>query len=264
MSSELDFTKLSATGNDFVLLDLRDREPSYSLPELALQICERRTSVGADGLLCITSHPDLDFRLRYFNADGSEAECGNGARASAYYAAVNGIAGAHQRFLFGTTVYEAQIDHHRVNLLMGETRGYDPAPGAMHGDEMEEGGFIDTGVPHYVLFCDDVAAIDVPQVGAFYRKHKRFQPDGCNVNFVEAMRNGDIRIRTFERGVEAETLSCGTGCVASAIISSRKKNLKMPLNVVTAGGILIVSQQAGTNRYFLEGDVKPVYNGRLL
>jgi diaminopimelate epimerase len=260
---KLSFTKLSATGNDFVLIDNRDLLYRDDISALARFVCPRRTSIGADGLLCLEPDPQYDFALRYFNGDGTETECANGARAAAYYFVKHDRPGPTVRFLFGDHVYEAEVDGLWVKLLMSEPTALDLSPDILEDAFLEEGGFVNTGVPHYVLFSDGSAKLDVVKVGAYYRNHAGFQPAGTNVNFVECRDDTEISVRTYERGVEDETLSCGTGCVASALLAHLKKQLVFPMRVITRGGALLVTRHPDNERFYLEGQVKPVYEGQL-
>jgi diaminopimelate epimerase len=263
MPENVKFIKLSATGNDFILLDAARNSTAGNLPELARNICRRRISVGADGLLHVEPHAGYDFRLRYFNADGSETECANGARAAAYYACNSGLAKGQMKFLFGSHVYEAEVNRQYVRLLLGKTGSPDLSPGILEDSEFEEGGCVNTGVPHYILYAEDVEKIDLNDRGAYYRYHNRFKPEGSNINFVQIIADNRIAVRTYERGVEAETLSCGTGCVAAAIISVQKKGLHFPVEIMTGGGKLTVSAHSDAQRYFLEGEVTVAYHGEL-
>jgi diaminopimelate epimerase len=257
----LKFTKYSATGNDFILIDNREPGLTEKDADLFKNICERRTSVGADGVLLINKHSQYDFELRYFNADGSEAECGNGARSAACFATTNKISASPLRFIFGKNTYEAEVRQNLVKIKMPEPRDLLESAGIVEKNFAEEAGAINTGVPHYVLIFPEIAGLDVINLGKKYRYHPRFTPEGTNVNFVEIISGNEIKVRTYERGVENETLSCGTGCVASAILSHLRKKLVFPITVNTSGGQLIVYYE--NNHYFLEGIVKQVYEGRL-
>lgn len=263
MDKKLRFTKISATGNDFILIDNRKVWLTENDVPFFKKICQRRTGVGADGVLLINESAEYDFELRYFNADGSEAECGNGGRAAAFYAHKHQIAGEKMAFHFGHDVYDAEVAGHRVKLKLPAPFDLRETIGAVEDAGLEEGGFINTGVPHYVLFVQDVAQIDVFKTGRKYRNHTAFQPAATNVNFVELVGENAIKLRTYERGVEAETLACGTGCVASAVISNLKKALQFPVNIQTQGGEIIVHKDTNGDRFLLEGEVTPVYEGEL-
>jgi len=259
----IDFTKYSATGNDFIVIDNRTCGLDAHHRAFFQEICRRRTGVGADGVLLIEASNALDFRLRYINADGSEAECGNGARAGAHFALQQNIASEPMDFEFGIHIYTASVDGNTVGVTMPEPCELDAAPGVVREPFLREGGFINTGVPHLVLFCDNLEEIDVETLGRHYRQHSFFQPAGTNVDFVQAESPSVIHMRTYERGVESETLSCGTGCVAAAVISNFVLKSVFPLTVKTRGGTLTVARSPHESRYLLQGEVKPVYQGRL-
>lgn len=262
--TNLSFFKFSATGNDFILIDNRKQMFTGDEVEFFHQICQRRVSVGADGVLLIENSPEYDFQLRYFNADGSQTECGNGARSAAYFAFKNKIADRKMRFRFDDAVYEAEVNNNFVKLKLPPPRDWRTATGILEEDFLEAGGFINTGVPHLVLFGRAVDEYDVQTVGQKYRYHRQFQPQGANVDFVEIVSPNQLKVRTYERGVEKETLSCGTGCVASAFISNLKKGTRFPIEVVTRGGILRVDRDETSGYLYLEGEVKLVYEGRLM
>lgn len=260
---EIKFTKISATGNDFIVIDNRQVGLSEKDAGLFRRVCQRRTSVGADGVLLLNLSPECDFELRYFNADSSEAECGNGARAAAWFAHQNGLAPAKMSFAFGHDVYHAEVNSNRVRIQLPDARDLQENVGVLEEEFLEEGGAVNTGVPHYVLFAENLDGLDVTSLGRKYRHHHHFEPDATNVNFVELCAENAIRVRTYERGVEAETLSCGTGSVASAYITHVRKGVAFPIEVHTRGGTLLV-RNSQRNRFSLEGEVKAVYEARLL
>lgn len=262
--TDLIFYKFSATGNDFILVDNRERIVRANDTNFFRQICQRRVSVGADGVLLIESSDEFDFSLRYFNADGSAAECGNGARSAAYFAFKNKIANRKMRFRFDDAVYEAEVNNNVVKLKLPPPRDWREAAGILEEDFLEAGGFINTGVPHFVVFGSEIEKHDVHELGQKYRHHPHFQPAGANVDFVEVLSPAQIKVRTYERGVEKETLSCGTGCVAAAVVAHRKKGTRFATEVTTPGGILRVSQDLENGPAYLEGEVKLVYEGKLI
>ncbi|MFQ5864396.1 MAG: diaminopimelate epimerase [bacterium] len=263
--SKIPFVKISATGNDFILFDNREERFSGQEVDFFHQICQRRTSVGADGVLLIDKSERHDFRLRYFNADGRESEmCGNGARGAAYYLVQRGIADKEVTFVVNSDVYNASVQGNWVRLKMPSARELQTNVRVVEESFLEEGGFVNTGVPHFVLFTKDLENLDVYSLGKKYRHHSVFHPKGTNVNFVEILRHDQIRIRTYERGIEQETLACGTGAVAAAFIAYLEKKTNMPTEVLTRGGILKVYQEQSGKHLFLEGEVKIVYEGRLM
>lgn len=263
--TNISFIKISVTGNDFILLDNRDDLFTGDEVNFFHQICQRRTSIGADGVLLLEKSEQYHFRLRYFNADGRESEmCGNGARGAAYYAFQKGLVGKEMAFLVGTEEYEATVQDNRVQLKMPGAQDLQTQIGIVEEGFLEEGGFLNTGVPHLVLFVKNIENIDVNSLGRKYRYHQAFQPKGTNVNFAEILAQDKIQIRTYERGVEEETLACGTGAVASAFLASIRKNTRLPTEVLTRGGMLKVFGDKPKKHIYLEGEVKLVYEGRLI
>lgn len=257
------FHKLSATGNDFILIDNREGHLQAQDREFFRHICQRRTGVGADGVLLIEHHREHDFRLRYINADGSETECGNGARSAAYFTHHIGLTGRTTSFQFGEHLYQAEVGEGTVKLKMPKVRDLSQSMGVLQEHDLEEGGSVNTGVPHVVLFGNAIDEIDVVALGRKYRRHAAFQPAGTNVNFVQVLPSNALRVRTYERGVEDETLSCGTGCVASAYLASLQKGLALPVEVQTRGGTLSVHESDEQGRFYLEGEVTLVFEGEL-
>jgi len=267
-------TKMSGCGNDFILVDNRRLTiAADAAPDLAKRICRRRLSVGADGLILIEDDPDADFRWRFFNSDGSPAEmCGNGARCAARFAFVNGIAGETMHFNTTAGTIAARIvadggGGHQVQLRM-------TAPGPLTTAlpvTLRHGGVtvstVDTGVPHAVLFVDDVDGVDVVDLGREIRRHACFQPAGTNANFVARAGEGRLRLRTYERGVEDETLACGTGAVASALAAAQRWHWPSPVSLETrSGGVLKVHFQQSADGFddvLLEGDARFIYTGTL-
>lgn len=260
----LKFTKLSATGNDFILFDNRDEKLSGNEHDFFHQICQRRQSVGADGILLIEKSDLNHFSLRYYNSDGHIGEmCGNGARAAAYYAYVHNIAPTEVKFDVLGVDYQASINDDWVKLTMPPPVEIKQYPGVKEGDNFEEGGYLNVGVPHYVLFVNNVDKVDVEKIGRKYRYHKAFQPWGTNTNFVQIINQQNLKMRTYERGVEEETLACGTGTISSAILAKLQKDIKLPVNVLAPGGILRVDFDTDMTKILLEGQVKIVYFGEL-
>jgi diaminopimelate epimerase len=270
MTEKIPFFKYSATGNDFILMDNREKRFTGAEKKLFFDLCVRKTGIGADGILLIEPprHEKCGFTMRYFNRDGRESEmCGNGARATAYHAATNGIAAPTMAFEVGGDVYHAQVIRDRVKLRMQEPRDLRTQLGVLQTlsialpAKMSEAGFVNTGVPHYVVLVEAVEHIDVETLGRALRQHRAFAPAGTNVNFIEIVDAAHVRIRTYERGVEEETLACGTGAVAAAFLAQRVQGVNLPVHLATRGGELVVSREADTNRLLLEGQVKCVFTG---
>jgi diaminopimelate epimerase len=264
MNPKLNFTKLSGLGNDFILFDNREKMFSGEERDFFRKICQRRTSVGADGVILLENSDRADFKYRHFNADGSVAEmCGNGARSICYYAVTHGIAPKSLSFEIHGAIYRATVDGHQVRLTMPPPEKIWPKPGVISEDLLEEGGFVQIGVPHLVVFTSNLDALDVARLGRYYRHHPFF-PAGTNVNFVQVLDSQTIRIRTYERGVEGETLACGTGSTAAAIISHLAKGLQPPITVQNPGGDLWFSwENAAFDPIFMQGAVEIIYQAEL-
>jgi diaminopimelate epimerase len=233
----LRFTKMNGAGNDFILIDNRAREIDLDRSQIA-QLCNRHRGVGADGILLLENTTNrADFRMRYFNADGGEAEmCGNGARCFARFA--NRVAGTQKTISFETSagVISAELGDNLVTLRMTEPTDLRLNVKVSVPDENKTVHFINSGVPHVVIPVPKIDDVDVQREGAAIRHDKMFSPNGANVNFIEKRELNKIAIRTYERGVENETLACGTGIVASALIFAATENTSGPIHVIARGG----------------------------
>lgn len=255
---------MSAAGNDFILFDNRNAILTGREKDFFRQICQRRRAVGADGVILIERSSVADFKYRHFNSDGSLAEmCGNGARSVCYYAALKEIAPPHHTFEILSVIHEAWVIGTEVKLRMPPPVEIEAPVGVVTEEFLEEGGFIVLGVPHLVVFGENVADIDVEKYGRKYWGHPRFV-NRTNVNFVQVCSSDRIRVRTFERGVEAETFSCGTGAVSSAILTHMAKGHSAPITVETKGGILCVDWVDYRQDVYLVGEAKIVYEGNLI
>jgi diaminopimelate epimerase len=263
------FYKMTGSGNDFILIDNRDGvlDPA-SVKELVTAVCRRKFSVGADGLILIEPSEKADFRWRFFNQDGSVAEmCGNGGRCAARFAVLNEICGPKLSFETDAGIIRAVVDGVRVRLEMTKPSGL------VLGEALEAGGKtflvdrMNTGVPHAVIWVEDLEGVPVVEWGRAIRYHERYAPAGTNVNFATRSDQGVLVIRTYERGVEAETLACGTGSVAVALIAAQKGIAASPVSVKTRGGeaLRIHFTTSGFEfvDVFLEGDARVIYQGRL-
>lgn len=262
------FYKMSGSGNDFVVIDNRSGAVNAeSSPDFVRRVCRRRLSVGADGVIFVEPSQVADFKWRFYNADGSLAEmCGNGARCAARFAYLNKISGRQLAFETMAGIISAQVIHRRVRLKMTEPSSlrYD-LPVALEGKTWSVCS-VNTGVPHAVLLVDDVTQADVLGIGRQIRYHAAFAPAGTNVNFVAVNRDRSLAIRTYERGVEDETLACGTGAVAAALVAAGKVGLTSPVTVRPRGGTLNIHFTADGETFasvYLEGDARVVYTGRL-
>src|SRR5438477_12769708 len=233
----LRFTKMNGAGNDFVMIDNRTGAVRLSPKQIA-KICDRHRGVGADGILLIEPATNsADFRMRYYNSDGGEAEmCGNGARCFARFA--EKIAGAGKDLSFETPagIIAAHLHGELVTLNMIEPSDLQLNVTLAVGYETRNIHFINTGVPHVVVPVVNIEEVDVPREGAAIRRHEMFAPRGANVNFLERCGGNKIAIRTYERGVENETLACGTGVVAGALIFAATENANGPISVIARGG----------------------------
>lgn len=254
---KIHFYKYQATGNDFVLMDNRESRLSFSKEQIE-KICDRKFGVGADGLMLIEKHPTLDFNLLYYNSDGSQSLCGNGSRAAVNFASFLGM-------LKGQTQFNAYDGPHDATLLpldivrlkMSDVTGSKEA-----GEDL----FINTGSPHYIRFVKNIDDYPVFKEGEKIRYSDAYKPGGTNVNFVELLPNNTIFVRTYERGVEDETLSCGTGVTAAAL-AAFSHGYASPITIKTKGGDLSVefkSGQSGTfHDIYLVGPAKKVFEGDL-
>lgn len=261
----LDFIKISATGNDFILIDNRDGRWDHQRDALLFsRLCQHHLSIGADGVILLEQSSRADFRYCHINSDGSLAGmCGNGSRAIAWFATTLGIGAGSVDFEISGRIYHAEVRGLEVTTTFVPPGAPDPEFDVVIDTGMQAGGLIDTGVPHYVIFVAEVAAVDVAGRGLFYRHHPAFAA-GANVDFVEVANRHELRVRTFERGVEAETLACGTGAVASSIISCRHGRVTSPVTVHFPGGDVVVEFDAEFQWVTLHGPVTPVYAGTLL
>lgn len=261
---KLQFYKYQATGNDFVILDNRALKLSFSAAEIE-RICDRKFGIGADGLMLIEADEKSDFTLQYFNSDGSQSLCGNGSRAAVSFASKLGIVN-------GKAVFNAYDGIHEAELVNAETvrlRMNDVTEVQKEGDDF----FIYTGSPHYIRIVADVERYPVVDEGQKIRYSDSFKPGGTNVNFITLQGDNTIFVRTYERGVEDETLSCGTGVTAAALAASYH-GYASPVKVKTKGGELSVefkSSHSGLSSgqpgmftaIFLIGPAKMVFKGEL-
>ena len=233
----LHFTKMNGAGNDFVMLDNRDLHLRLDTAVIA-RLCDRHRGVGADGLLAVEpAQNGADFRMRYYNADGGEAEmCGNGARCFARFASRIGAKSGAITFETMAGTLGARLVGENVQIAMSVPHSLVLAAELVAAGEKLTVHFVNTGVPHAVVFVGDLEKTDVVRLGAALRYHAHFAPKGTNANFVAELPGGGIAIRTYERGVENETLACGTGVAAAALIFSRLSGAKSPVSVRVRGG----------------------------
>lgn len=235
----IDFSKMAGGGNDFVVIDNRTGVITAA-EELALRICTRRLSVGADGLILIEPSVRATFKMRYINADGSNSEfCGNGTRCAARFAFLNVIAPRRMTIETGAGVVGAEVLEQHVTLSLPSPWSLIPSrPLLLSSGTVVQGSSIMVGVPHYVIFLrEKLWEQNIDQVGSEIRKHPDLQPDGANVNFVRVVNASRIEVRTWERGVEGETLACGSGVVASTAVAASFGRVQSPVTVKTRSGI---------------------------
>lgn len=261
------FDKMVASGNDFIVIDNRNHGIK-SLKDFSRKLCAVHTSVGADGVLFLEKSSKAAFKMRIVNSDGSEAEaCGNGFRCISLYAYEK--LGLPRQFKFESIsgIVTAQIIDQRVRVGLPRPKDYRERKTIEVSGSRLHYSFINTGVPHTVILVEGLSKVDVQTLGRAIREHKTFKPKGTNVNFVELKSVNQIEVRTYERGVEAETLACGTGSTASAIIATLSGYGKPPIFVKTKGGetLTIDFKIQGTQvtDVTLEGEAKFVFEGKL-
>jgi diaminopimelate epimerase len=257
---KLNFFKYQGTGNDFILVDNRKNGISLSTNQIK-DLCDRRFGIGADGLMLLNEKTGYDFEMKYFNADGKEGSmCGNGARCMIKFVSHLGMHRELYKFLAVDGAHEAEIDiDGTVSLKMNDVRTIRK----FHSDFI-----LDTGSPHYIKMVNGVMNTDVVKKGFEIRHSKEFEEEGINVNFVEQTDEPDkIIVRTYERGVEDETLSCGTGVTAAALVCYHNENGFNEVEVMTSGGKLTVEfDRVDDDRYeniWLCGPAEKVFEGTL-
>ena len=265
----LEFTKMNGAGNDFLLLDNRSQTIRLSREQI-VRLCDRHRGVGADGLLLLVpcASGKADWAWDFYNSDGSSGEmCGNGARCFARF--VQKCTGSNRDFTFetGAGIITARFQGERVTVNLttpSDLRLNETVPLSIGLQTLHS---LNTGVPHAVLFVPDADRAMVDQLGPEIRRHPHFGPRGTNVNFVQLLGTNRIRVRTFERGVEGETLACGTGVTASALISSRVHQFKAPVQIQVQGGDLLEVNFQERNGAFedvrLSGPAQFVFEGRI-
>lgn len=265
------FVKMSGGGNDFVVFDNRDGWfPKERALELVTRVCRRGLGVGVDAVLLLEDDDDADIRMVYYNADGGEAPmCGNGALCIARYARMeDAVDGDTLRLATGSGTFRVRVpDPKRAEVTLWLVP---PRDLALRHHELETPpyrrvGFVDTSTPHVVALVDDAEEIEVRGEGARLRRDSRWDPPGANVNFVSVLDRHTLRMRTYERGVEDETLSCGTGATASAILTALWGLTEPPVTVRTTGGIpLVVDFTRRADPEALPGDPRLTGDARLI
>ena len=257
ITMKIPFQKYEATGNDFVIIDNREGEYSFSIAQIK-KICDRKFGVGADGMMLIEKHLTLDFNLIYYNADGSPSLCGNGSRAAVKMASSLGMINGHAAFNAYDGFHDADLlSDNGVRLKMHDVNEV---------KKSSDGVFINTGSPHFIKAVEQTKEFPVVDEGRKIRYSDAFKPAGTNANFIELLPDNSIFVRTYERGVENETLSCGTGVTAAALASSLQ-GYHSPVRIQTLGGELSVefksSQDGSFTDVYLIGPAKKVFEGIL-
>jgi diaminopimelate epimerase len=255
---KIEFYKYQGTGNDFVVVDNREKSLDRNDRSIAQNLCDRKFGVGSDGLILIENHSEYDFEMVFFNPDGSQSMCGNGSRCAVKFAQFLGIIQNETTFLSTDGVHEASIEGDIVRLSMHDV---DQSRMQDFSDHLT----INTGSPHYVLFTSNLKDKDIKEEGSAIRHSKEFAAEGINVNFVEKQSESEISVRTYERGVENETLSCGTGVTACAIAHVMHGG-KSPVKIETLGGSLSVEfklTEGKAENVYLIGPAKKVFKGEI-
>ncbi len=258
--NEIKFYKYHGAGNDFILINTSETDETLFTNSRVEQMCSRRTGIGADGLILISATSEADFRMRYFNSDGKESTmCGNGGRCAVAMARhIDLIKSNTTQFIASDGPHYAEIlDNNMIRLKMKDIAGI---------EERGDYYFIDSGSPHVVIMVDDPDSVDVVELGRKIRYNYRFFKEGTNVNFVSLCEADSMKVRTYERGVEDETLSCGTGAVASAAFCSfiAKKPGQYKKQVIMQGGTLYVDFEYDGSQFrnvFLTGPAEFVFQG---
>jgi len=255
----LSFYKYQGTGNDFVLIDNRQQLFPKNDTKLVHDLCDRKFGIGADGLILLENDATYDFKMVYYNADGNESSmCGNGGRCIVAFANFLGVIQQETTFVAIDGTHYATIEGNIVNLQM-----QDVATIETHATHV----FLDTGSPHHVTFSDDLSQLDIKTEGAAIRYGAPYFEEGANVNFVKKLSDTEFRVRTYERGVEDETLSCGTGVTAVALAMHHLQETKANEVVLQVeGGSLEVSFDRDATTYtniFLKGKATQVFKGEI-
>lgn len=255
---KVSFYKFQGTGNDFVMIDNREKGIALTVDQIHF-LTNRRFGIGADGVILLSKKPNYDFEMTYFNPDGSKTFCGNGGRCAVQFASTIGI--KKDKYFFAATDgdHQASItDTDWVNLKMKDVNGM---------KKMYDDWLVNTGVPHYVKTVEDVKAVDVVEKGKKIRYSPEFITEGVNVNFTQKLGDSDIFVRTYERGVEDETLSCGTGVTAAALVAAHNERGFNRVEVETLGGHLAVEYDKigddAFNNIWLCGPATLVYKGEI-
>jgi len=266
----VEFWKMSGSGNDFILIDNRQgRIKDQEMGRLVKRACRRRESVGADGVIFVVGSDRYDFGWRFFNADGGEVEmCGNGGRCVARFAFLKGIAGSNMTFETLVGPVSAEVNGRVVKILMPKPDGLSMDLDLAHQQGWISVDFINTGVPHVVIQVEDLSNHPVVEQGRALRYHPCFAPEGTNANFMKVTGPDSLQVRTYERGVEDETLACGTGSIACALMASVRGAVSgSPVAVKTRSGEMLTihfnKKGDSFEQVALEGITSVIYRARL-
>lgn len=260
---------MSGAGNDFVVIDNRDEIILCDKSQVAKALCSRHFGIGADGMLLVERSSVADFAMRYYNADGSYGGmCGNGGRCIARFVHACDECSSKLTFEALDYIYHAEVVEQLVILQMKPPKRLQTNILTTLRSQEFNLHFVDTGSPHVVIECPDVEQVDVETIGREGRYHDQFSPEGANVNVVQLIGDGKLKMRTYERGVEAETLACGTGAVASAVIISQLKGMRSPISIHTRSGEVLRVHFHRVGDEFadvkLEGSAHFLFSGELL
>ncbi len=265
---KIPFTKMHGAGNDFIMVD--DRTLKFPMDDKSFiqRIACRHTGIGCDGIILLQPSPILgkvegetaDLRMRFINPDGGEQEmCGNGARCIARLAFDLGAVSARMKIETGAGIVHAEVLGDLIRLDLTDPTDLELD---LPVDLEWPVDFVNTGVPHAVAWVDNVQAVDLPKAGSTLRYHKLFEPNGTNANFARVEANGALSLRTYERGVEAETLACGTGAAAVAVLAAERGWVKLPVSVHCVGGHDLVIDNA-CGKTTLTGGAERVFDGEI-
>ena len=264
----MEFFKMSAGGNDFILVDNRSTQVrSEVIPDLVRRISVRALSVGADGVIFLEPSRGADFRASFYNPDGQPTFCGNGGRCASRLAYLMGMVGPRMRVETIRMIHDATVDGERVQFSMPEAVRMRTGLKLRVDDQVLDAASIDTGVPHVVVFREAPHSVSITELGRKIRFHPDLGPEGANANFVMVVDENTLAIRTYERGVEGETLSCGTGCVAAALVTASLGMTSSPVACWTRSGVTLSVNFRGAAGAFshlvLEGDARLIFQGNL-
>ena len=266
------FTKMSGSGNDFIIIDNRELVIEASAKrDFVSKICIPKISVGADGVIFVENSEKFDFKWDFYNGDGSSAEmCGNGGRCVARYAYEKNIAPEKMSFETTAGIIKAEVKESNVRIKLTSPESLQRNLDIILNEKTFRVDCLNTGVPHTIVYTEDIMNEDVCGIGRGIRLHPRFSPAGTNVDFVQKQGENELRVRTYERGVEDETLACGTGVVASALLASQAGMVESPIRVQTQGGEFltvdfeVIDGSDSFGEVFLEGSAKFVFEGTLI